>query len=266
MQDDTATGLAGPPAAAFFDVDNTVMVGASIYYLAKGLAARKFFSARDLLRFGRQQIRFRLSGESHEDMHSTRESALAFVAGKSVAEIVALGEEIYDESMADKIYPGTMALARAHLAAGRAVFLVTATPAELARLIAARLELTGALGTVAETVDGIYTGRLVSDVLHGQAKADAVIALARRRGWELTDCYAYSDSINDLPMLTAVGHPVAVNPDSALRDEARTRGWDIRDFRGGRRAARLGTLIGAAVGLAVGGVLTAVAMRRRALA
>lgn len=255
-------GAAGG-SAAFFDVDNTMMVGASIYYLAKGLAARKFFSARDLFRFAGRQVRFRLSGESRGDMHSTRDSALAFVAGKSVAEIVQLGEEIYDESMAARIYPGTLALARSHLAAGEPVYLVTATPSELAQLIAARLELTGALGTVAETSEGRYTGRLVSDVLHGQAKADAVLALAEQQGYDLQRCSAYSDSINDMPMLSIVGRPVAVNPDSALRDEARARGWQIRDFRTGRRAARMGAIAGAAVGVATGGVMTTLWVRRR---
>lgn len=250
-------------AAAFFDVDNTVMVGASIYYLARGLAARKFFTTGDLASFMWRQVVFRLSGESHEHMHSTRDSALAFVAGKSVSEIVAYGEEIYDESMADKIYPGTLNLARGHLERGEPVYLVTATPAELARVIADRLGFTGALGTVAETEGDVYTGRLVSDVLHGEAKAEAVVALAVQEGFDLERCSAYSDSINDVPMLSLVGHPVAVNPDSALRDEARRRGWEVRDFRTGRKAARLGLLTGAGVGLAAGAVGASVALRRR---
>ena len=138
-------------------------------------------------------------------MHSTRESALAFVAGKKVAEVVALSEEIYDEEMSDRIWRGTEALARLHLDAGQRVWLVTATPVELATIIARRLELTGALGTVAESVDGVYTGRLVGDVLHGEAKAAAVRALAAREGLRLAHCSAYSDSINDLPMLETGG-------------------------------------------------------------
>ncbi len=139
-----------PTAAAFFDVDNTMMIGASIYHFAKGLAARDFFTWRDLTTFAARQVRLRIRGESHGDMHSTRESALAFVAGKKVDEVVALGEEIYDESMSDKIWRGTHTLARMHLDAGQRVWLVTATPVELARIIADRLDLTGALGTVAE--------------------------------------------------------------------------------------------------------------------
>ncbi len=168
-----------PRGAAFFDVDNTMMVGASIFHFAKGLAARKFFDWHDLVRFTVRQAKLRTRGESKGDMHATRDSALAFVAGKKVTEIVALGEEIYDETMADKIWSGTHALARGHLAAGRQVWLVTATPQELAQIIADRLGLTGALGTIAATNDGEYTGRLVGDVLHGEAKAHAV---ARARG------------------------------------------------------------------------------------
>jgi hypothetical protein len=135
--------------------------------------------------------------------------------------------------------------------------LVTATPVELATIIARRLHLTGALGTIAESRDGSYTGHLVGDVLHGEAKALAVIALAEREGLDLDKCSAYSDSINDVPLLSLVGHAVAVNPDSALRAEARDRGWEIRDFRTG-----IPTAIG--VGAVGGGVIAALAARRRA--
>jgi len=249
--------------AAFFDVDNTMMVGASIFHFAKGMAARDFFSWRDLMRFTARQTRLRVRGERHGDMHTARESALAFVAGKRVADIIALGEEIYDEEMADKIWSGTYALARQHLDSGERVWLVTATPVELATIIARRLTLTGALGTVSESQDGVYTGRLVGEVLHGEAKAHAIRALAAREGLELSRCTAYSDSINDIPMLSLVGRAVAVNPDSALRAEAKDRGWEIRDFRSGRRVARVG--IPAALGLsAVGGAFAAgMALRRR---
>lgn len=251
-----------PAVAAFFDVDNTMMIGASIFHFAKGLAARDFFSWHDLARFTARQLRLRLSGESHAHMHSSRELALAFVAGKKVDEIVALGEEIYDEEMAGRVWPGTLALARLHMDAGQRVWLVTATPAELAKIIARRLELTGALGTVAETEDGVYTGLLVGEVLHGEAKAAAVRGLAEREGLDLARCSAYSDSINDLPMLSLVGRAVAVNPDSALRAEAKRRGWEIRDFRTGRKAARIGIPAALGVGAAAGAVAGGIAARR----
>ena len=253
-----------PTAAAFFDVDNTMMIGASIFHFAKGLAARDFFSWRDLMRFAARQIRLRISGENASHMHSTRESALAFVAGKRVDEVVALGEEIYDEELSDRIWSGTRALAQRHLDLGQRVWLVTATPVELATIIAGRLELTGALGTVAESVDGVYTGRLMGDVLHGAAKAAAVAALADAEGLDLSRCTGYSDSINDLPMLSLVGRAVAVNPDSALRAEAKQRGWEVRDFRTGRKAARIGIPAALGLGAAGGAVAGGIAIRRAA--
>lgn len=117
-------------------------------------------------------------------------------------------------------------------------------------MIARRLGMTGALGTVAEAVDGRYTGRLVGEMLHGPAKAAAVRALARREQLDLGRCAAYSDSANDIPMLSLVGHPFVVNPDGRLRKYARAHGWRVRDFRTGRKAARIGVpaavLLGAA--------------------
>ncbi len=249
-------------AAAFFDVDNTMMVGASIFHFARGLAARKFFTTADLLGFVWQQVKFRVGGRE-TDVTGHRDMALSFVAGRPVAEFVGMGEEIYDELMADRIWAGTRALAQMHLEAGQRVWLVTATPVELAQIIARRLGLTGALGTVAESVDGVYTGRLVGEILHGPAKAHAVRALAATEGLNLRRCTAYSDSVNDVPMLSAVGTAVAVNPDSALRDVAKARGWQIRDFRTGRKAARIGVPSVLGAGALAGAVAAGVAYRRR---
>jgi HAD superfamily hydrolase (TIGR01490 family) len=261
-RDETVPVPDDPTSAAFFDVDNTMMVGASIFHFAKGLAARNFFSWRDLARFTARQARLRVGGENSSDMSSSRESALAFVAGKRVEEIVALGEEIYDEEMSDKIWAGTAALARLHVDSGQRVWLVTATPVELATIIAQRLGLTGALGTVAETEDGVFTGHLIGEVLHGEAKAAAVRALAAREGLDLSHCSAYSDSINDLPLLSMVGRAVAVNPDSALRAEAKRHGWEVRDFRNVRKAARVGVPAALALGAAGGGVAAGIAAHR----
>jgi HAD superfamily hydrolase (TIGR01490 family) len=254
---------AHPNAAAFFDVDNTIVVGASIFHFAKGLAARKFFTTKDLRRFVWQQVKFRAGGEAHHNIAQARESALAFVAGKSVAEIVSMSEDIYDETIAARIYSGSRALAQLHLDAGERVWLVTATPVELATIIARRLNLTGALGTRAEHVDGLFTGRLIGDLLHGAAKAAAVQELAEREGLDLALCSAYSDSINDIPMLSLVGRAVAVNPDSALRDEAQKRGWEIRDFLTGRKAAKIGIPAALVLGAAGGAVAAGVAIGRR---
>nr|WP_235916379.1 HAD-IB family hydrolase [Spelaeibacter cavernicola] len=250
-------------AAAFFDVDNTMVQGASIVHFARGLAARKYLKTSDLVDFAWKQVKFRVSGkESSSDVASGREKALSFVAGRSTAELARLGEEIYDEIIADKIWPGTLALAQMHLEAGQQVWLVTATPVELAQVIAQRLGLTGALGTVAESEDGKFTGRLVGDILHGTGKAHAVRALAVREGLNLKRCSAYSDSHNDVPMLSLVGTAVAVNPDSDLRELAKNRGWEIRDFRTGRKAAKVGVPTALVLG-AAGGALAAVITRRR---
>ncbi len=253
-----------PTAAAFFDVDNTMMAGASIFYFARGLAARDFFDSRDLLRFGWQHVSYRLRGmEDPNGMHNAKEAALAFVAGREVSEIVRYGEEIYDERMAEQIYSGTLALAQQHLDAGHRVWLVTATPVELASIIARRLGLTGALGTVSEVVDGRYTGHLVGDPLHGPGKAAAVRALADREHLDLTRCWAYSDSINDLPMLSMVGNPVAVNPDPDLKSAAKDRDWTIKDFRTARKAAKVGIPTAAGLGALAGGVAAGMALKRR---
>ncbi|ATE57572.1 MULTISPECIES: HAD family hydrolase [Actinosynnema] len=250
-------------AAAFFDVDNTMMMGASIFHFARGLAARKYFKNSDLVGFAWQQLKFRVGGrENPQSVKESREQALSFVAGRSVAEIISLGEEIFDELMADKIWAGTQALAQMHLDAGQRVWLVTATPVELATIIARRLGLTGALGTVGENVDGIYTGRLVGDLLHGKAKAHAVRALAAQEGLDLRRCTAYSDSVNDVPMLSVVGTAVAVNPDSGLRETARKRGWETRDFRTARKAARIGVPSVLGLGAVAGLVAAGVAWRR----
>lgn len=251
-------------AGAFFDVDNTMMIGASIFHFARGLAARKYFSTADLAGFAWQQVKFRIAGrETQDGIATSREQALSFVAGRSVAELITLGEEIYDDLMADKIWSGTRALAQMHIDAGQRVWLVTATPVELASIIARRLGLTGALGTVAESVDGVYTGRLVGEMLHGKAKAHAVRALAAREGLDLRRCTAYSDSANDVPMLSVVGTAVAVNPDQALRETARKRGWEIRDFRTGRKAARIGVPSVLGAGALAGAVAAGLAYRRR---
>jgi HAD superfamily hydrolase (TIGR01490 family) len=252
-----------PTAAAFFDVDNTVVRGASIFLLARGLYRRRFFTLRDILGFARQQLSFVLVGENLEHLEDIQAKALTFVAGHSVAELRAVGEEIFDDLPTRKIWPGTHALARMHVDAGQRVWLVTATPVEVADVIARRLGLTGALGTVAEHVDGVYTGRLVGQPMHGLAKAEAVRALAEREGLDLERCAAYSDSANDIPLLSMVGNPCAINPDARLRDHARARGWRVRDYRTGRKAVRICVPVAAVAGALVGASAGAAAVNRR---
>ncbi|MET7960869.1 HAD family hydrolase [Micromonospora zamorensis] len=251
-------------AAAFFDVDNTMMQGASIYWFARGLASRNYVTTSDLARFAWQQLRFRLLAREHAgDMSLAKEAALAFVQGWRVDEVERLAEEIFDEMMAPRIWAGTHQLARGHLGAGQRVWLVSAAPVEIGRVIAARLGLTGAIGTVAEIVDGAYTGRLVGDLMHGPAKAEAVTQLAAVEGLDLTRCAAYSDSANDLPLLRTVGRAVAVNPDGSLLRQARLHGWEVRDFRTGRRAVKIAVPSTAAAGLVAGAVTAGLALQRR---
>jgi HAD superfamily hydrolase (TIGR01490 family) len=250
--------------AAFFDVDNTMMQGASIFHLAVGLHRREFVTTGQILSAAWKQAYFRIAGvEDPDHVAETRTSALSFISGHPVTELETLVEEIFDEAMAHRIWPGTRALAQMHLDQGERVWLVTAAPIEIARIIARRLGLTGALGTVAEHENGVYTGRLVGRMLHGPAKSEAVKALAAREGLDLAACSAYSDSFNDLAMLSLVGDPCAVNPDARLRSYARQHGWPIRDYRTGRKAARAGLVAGGVVGAATGAVAAGMAIRRR---
>lgn len=253
-----------PTAGAFFDVDNTIMRGASIYYFARGLLSRRLVAPRDIALMLWGQFSFLLRGtESSDHIDAVQQAALAFVAGSSVSDMTELGEEIYSDVIASRIWEGARELTRHYLAAGQRVWLVTATPIELATIIARHLGLTGALGTVAETAGGIYTGRLVGGLLHGEAKAAAIRSLARSEGLDLSRCAAYSDSRNDLPMLTLVGHPNVVNPDPRLRKEARKNGWPVYDFRDGRRATMIALPVAAGAGAVAGGMAAGVALRRR---
>jgi HAD superfamily hydrolase (TIGR01490 family) len=257
-----------PQVAAFFDIDNTIMRGASSFYLAKGAYQRRFLSMRDLAGFAVDQLKFATAGgEDLDVMAKAMEAGLSFVNGRTIAEMEQLGEEIYEQGIRGKVWPGTLTLAQQHLARGERVWLVSATPVEVARVIADRLGLTGAMGTVAQVRDGVYTGRLVGTPLHGVAKAEALRALAAREGLDLSRCYAYSDSSNDMPMLTAVGRAVAVNPDDELRQAAVDNRWPIYDYRGRRntRVFILPAAIGGAaiVGAAIGAAGTLLMQRLR---
>jgi HAD superfamily hydrolase (TIGR01490 family) len=252
-----------PTAAAFFDLDNTVVQGASLFQLAKGLYRRGFFPTRVILKGLWLQAYFRWVGrEKAGHIQDVRSVTLGFIEGHTVAEVTEIANEVYEESLAGRIWPGTRALAQMHLDVGQQVWLVTAAPVEVAGIIAARMGLTGALGTTAEHIDGVYTGRLRGKLLHGPAKADAVRALAQEHGFDLAHCFAYSDSYNDLPMLSLVGHPCAINPDGRLLAHAEELDWQIQDYRSGRKAARLGLFGAGAAGATAGAVATGFAVRR----
>ena len=258
---------AGPEAAAFFDIDNTIMRGSSIVALAKGMADRDYFTTSEVVDFTWKQLKFVLSGrENMDDIAHATENGLLFVKGREPGEISQLAEQAYDERMVGRLWAGTVELAEAHKALGHEVWLVSATPVEVAEVIAQRLGLTGGLGTVAEIAEGHYTGRLSGVPLHGAAKVEVIERLAAERGLDLARCAAYSDSANDVPMLSVVGCPVAINPDGALRSHARAAGWPVRDYRiRGRESVRKGVPAAAAAGLVAGaavGVAKAISVIR----
>lgn len=213
------------PVIAFFDVDNTLLRGASIYHLGQGAFRRGLLTGRDLLVFGWQQLRFIAVGENKNHLASVRERALELAGGHTEAEMFDLADEVYDSYIKPKLWPETVALAHEHLARGHQVWLITATPLAIATVIADRLGLSGALGTEIEAVDGVLTGRLVGHILHGERKAIAARELAKRLDADLADCWAYSDSRNDIPLLNLVGNRVVVNPDTSLARYAKARGW-----------------------------------------
>lgn len=224
---------------AFFDLDNTIVRGGSLFHLARGLHRRKFFTRGDITRFFLKHAKFIVIGrESLSDMDSIRAMALSFIAGHKVSQITALSEEIVESHILPKVYEGSRLLAENHLSRGEEVWIVTASPQSVADLLARRLGLTGALGTVAEIVDDVYTGELNGPVLHGVHKVTAIRKFAEERGIDLASCSAYSDSFNDLPLLEAVGQAVVVNADRRLRSLAIRRGWPSYDFRRLRYARR----------------------------
>ena len=220
------------PRIAFFDVDNTLTRGSTLYFLGRGMYNRGFFTKRDIGAWVLANIRFRMTGtEKSEVIARFQKAATDFIAGHRVDEIRVIGEEIYNEFVSPSLWQGTMEIAKRHLAAGDEVWLVTASPQDFAELIASKLGFTGALGTRAETKDGKYTGNLIGNLLHGKEKSHAIKELTAKRNINIKDCFAYSDSHNDLPLLEAVGFPNAINPDAKLRIISFSSGWPVHDFR-----------------------------------
>jgi HAD superfamily hydrolase (TIGR01490 family) len=215
------------PVIAFFDVDNTLLRGASLYHVAIGAWRLGKLPLRDVLRFFWQQRQFIRRGENLGHLSDVRDRALTLIAGHTEVELRNLSEDTFDRRLAQRLWPETVALTKEHLAKGHQVWLVSATAQDVAAVIAERLGLTGALGTVFESTDGVFTGNLVGPVCHGSSKADAAGALARELDSDAATCWAYSDSHNDIPLLELVGNPVAVNPDHTLTAHAGESRWPI---------------------------------------
>ncbi|MFD1721238.1 HAD family hydrolase [Amnibacterium endophyticum] len=232
------------PVAAFFDVDKTLVNGASALFLARAARSLGIVGRRDLVRFGWKALSFRRHGERQSVLDEVRERAMVLLAGHSAAELHRLAGQVV-RTMQPKIWPETRALLDAHREAGHEVWLISATPDFLAAELAAELGATGGIGSGLEVEDGIFTGRFTGPTMHGAEKAVAATALMREHGCDPADCFAYSDSMNDLPLLTAVGTPVAINPDRALQQHARAQGWrtltlDPASIRAERRRVRAG--------------------------
>lgn len=253
--------------AAFFDLDKTLIPGSSLFLLARGAYERDMFRVWDLLRFAWGQAVFRIAGERESNTEMSRTSTLEFVTGHKSDELVAWGRQIAEERILPRVYEDIVRVIEEHKQRGDLTFLVTAAPVELASTIAEALEMTGAIATVSEVdANGYYTGRLVGAVMHGPEKAKAVAGVAAEHGIDLADCSAYSDSMNDLPLLESVGDPHAVNPEHELRRIARTRGWRVHELRTRRRALLIGIPAGlGGAGLFGSGVAVGTwAVRRRA--
>lgn len=216
------------PVIAFFDVDNTLVRGASVYYVGRAAFRRGLISWRDVSVFAWHQFRFLAVGENHRHLRSARTRALGLVRGHQSESIVALTRDVYLEDIVPNLLAEMVDRAKAHVTDGHEVWLVTATPTVLAEVIVEGIGVTGALGTGVEiSDDGRFTGEILGDLMHGPEKARVAIAFAAERGADLADCIAYSDSANDIPLLEAVGTAIAVNPDKRLAAHAALRGWDV---------------------------------------
>ena len=239
MSSDVPPTSTDRPIIAFFDVDNTLLRGASAFQLGKGAFREGMVTVRDILHFGWVQLRFLAVGENGKHMFKARERALELIGGHSVAELTALAENIYHQHIETKLWPETLELAREHQRKGHEVWLISATPSIMGKVIADKLGLTGALGTEFESRDGVFTGKLEGPLLHGEEKAVAAEELARMKGASLADCWAYSDSRNDIPLLTLVGNRTVVNPDVLLAHHAREQQWAVLQLKPSSiRAAR----------------------------
>ncbi|MCI0544400.1 MAG: HAD-IB family hydrolase [Actinobacteria bacterium] len=251
-------------AAAFFDLDRTLIAGASAFPL--GVAAWRQGLAKDaeLLAWIQDAVRFRLLGDKGgEGVEDLRSDFLVRIAGVPVEGIKTL-EAAVTPNLVSRVRPESRNLIAMHQEHDRDTWIVSASPQPLVEPLAASLGMTGAIGTKGEVIDGHYTGRLEGPFVYGPGKAEAIRKLASDRGYDLGLCYAYSDSISDLPMLEAVGHPVAVNPDSELGAVAINRGWPVVIFA--RRTKRALAVAGVGTGFVVTAVVAYSLGRRHARA
>jgi HAD superfamily hydrolase (TIGR01490 family) len=216
--------------AAFFDLDKTVISKSSSLALTRPMYRAGLVSRSALLKGAYAQLVYLMVGADEKRMDKVKESMAALTKGWERSQV----EEIIREALTDLIDPylylEALDLMELHRALGRKVFIVSSSPEEVVRPLAEHLGQVEVIATQAEVVDGKYTGE-IEFYCYGEGKAARIKEVAEEQGIDLAGSYAYSDSITDLPMLEAVGNPVAVNPDRDLRREAEKRGWQIRDFR-----------------------------------
>jgi HAD superfamily hydrolase (TIGR01490 family) len=234
---DTSIG----PAAAFFDLDRTLMEGSSAFQFGRAAFKAGLLGRRQLLADAWANLKFRLLGSTDADTHALRLRISEALAGTRVRDMQRLGPDVL-AGVLPRLYRDMLALGYRHQDEGRRVYIVTAAPQELADTLARVLAFDGGVGSqFSEVRDGVYTGRPAGYFVYRAEKAAAIEALAQREGIDLASSYAYSDSESDLPMLRLVGNPVAVNPDRPLQRIARSEGWEILRFdRLGRRLKTAG--------------------------
>jgi HAD superfamily hydrolase (TIGR01490 family) len=221
-------------AAAFFDLDRTLIRRSSVLALAPSFRARGLISRLDVLKSVFWQILFVLRGASARRVRAAAEEGMTILEGFTVEDMQHLVGDAMEPVLRPLVYAEPLRLVQQHRERGEKVYVVSATLQEIVEHIADDLGFDGAIGSTCEIVGGVYTGKTLR-AAHGEGKARALRELAAAEGLDLTASTAYSDSYSDVPFLEAVGHPVAVNPDRKLRRVARLRGWPTIAFS--RRAA-----------------------------
>ncbi|SDJ51822.1 HAD-superfamily subfamily IB hydrolase, TIGR01490 [Frankineae bacterium MT45] len=216
-------------AAAFFDLDKTIIAKSSALAFGKPFYQGGLINRRAVVRGAYAQFVFALSGADEDQMDRMRDYLQAMCAGWDVAQIREIVGETLHEIIDPIVYDEAVTLIGEHKAAGRDVVIVSSSGYEVVAPIGAMVGADDVLATRMVEKDGKYTGE-IETYIYGPGKAEAMHTLAEQRGYDLAECYAYSDSITDSPMLEAVGHPYAVNPDRALRRVAGEKGWPILVF------------------------------------
>jgi HAD superfamily hydrolase (TIGR01490 family) len=216
--------------AAFFDLDKTIISKSSSLALSRPMYRAGLVTRGQLLRGAYAQLVYALVGADEKKMDRLKEGMLQLTKGWDREEVEQLVEDVLIDVIDPFVYQEALDLMELHRAEGRAIYIVSSSPEEVVRPLARHFGVAGVLATRARIVDGKYTGDL-EFYCYGEAKAEAIRELAAERGIDLDSSYAYTDAATDLPMLQAVGHPIAVNPDRDLRKEAEASEWEIRDFR-----------------------------------